>query len=108
MQVDKMSFSIVTILGGAAIAVGFFVRGELLTHRIAETAHPAITSQLGDIKTAQVSILADLKKAEIMRVDILICEDTANQFYRDHIATLISEWESLTERRFPLDILRCA
>ena len=102
-----MSFSIVTVLGGAAIAVGFFVRGELLTHRISEAAHPAITSQLADIKGAQVSILADLKKAEIMRVDVLICEDTANQFYRDHISTLIAEWETLTERTFPRDILRC-
>lgn len=107
MQADKLSIPIVTILGGAAVAVAFFVRGELLTHRIAETAHPIITSQLGDIRTAQVSILADLKKAEIMRVDVLICEDSANQFYRDHIATLIAEWETLTERTFPRDILRC-
>lgn len=103
-----MSFSIVTILGGAAIAVGFFVRGELGTHRISETAHPAITSQLGDIKTTQVSILAELKNAEIMRVDHLICDAPENQFYRNHIISLIAEWETLTGQHYPREILQCA
>lgn len=102
-----MSFSIVTILGGAAVATAFFVRGEMTDHRISETAHPAITSQLADIKGAQVSILADLKKAEIMRMDNLICDDTQNTFYRDHILQLITEWQALTNRIFPQEILRC-
>lgn len=99
--------SIVTVLGGAAVAVAFFVRGEMTTHSISETAHPGITSQLADIKGAQGFILADLKKAEIMRVDNLLCDDSENQFYRDHILGLITEWEQLTAQIFPREILRC-
>lgn len=108
MQVDKINFSVVTVLGGAAIAIAFFVRGELTAHSASEEAHPTITAQLGDIKGAQKSILADLKNAEIMRVDRLICDDSENEFYRDHILTLISEWQVLTDKDFPRDILRCA
>ena len=108
MQVDKLNFSVVTVLGGAAIAIAFFVRGELQTHSMSEISHPLMTAQLESIKGAQNDILADLKKAEIMRVDALICEDMQNQFYRDHIAELVAEWELLTGRRFPREILRCA
>ncbi len=105
---DKVSFGITAVLAAAAVAVAFYVRAELSTHSISELAHPLMVSELGDIKGAQNSILADLKKAEVMRVDSLICEDPANNFYPGHIVELITEWESLTGRQFPREILRCA
>ncbi len=108
MQADRLGIGITALLGGAAVAVAFFVRAELSTHSISELAHPLMVAQLGDIKGAQNSILADLKKAEVMRVDSLICEDPANSFYPGHIVELITEWETLTGQRFPREILRCA
>ncbi len=105
---EKINLSIVTVLGGAAVAIAFFVRGEMTTHSISETAHPAITGQLAEIKGAQNFILGDLKKAEIMRVDQLICNDPENTYYIGHIFDLITEWETITNKIFPQQLLRCA
>lgn len=108
MQADKVGIGITAVLGAAAVAVAFYVRAELSTHSVSELAHPLMVAQLGDIKGAQTSILADLKKAEVMRVDALICEDPANNFYPGHIVELLAEWELLTGQLFPRELLRCA
>ena len=96
-------------LGAALYAVmGYFVASELSGHANASNAHPAITLQMQAIVNGQNSIKGDLKKAEIMRVDNLICVDPNNAFYRNHILGLITEWERITIKIFPQQLLRCA
>lgn len=95
-------------LGAALYAVmGYFVGNELSGHANASNAHPQITLQMQAIADGQNSIKGDLKKAEIMRVDILICADPDNAFYLDHILDLITEWEQITNGTFPQQLLRC-
>lgn len=96
-------------LGAALYAVtGYFVASELSAHASAENAHPAIILQMQAIADGQNSIKGALKKAEIMRVDNLICADPDNAFYLGHILDLITEWEKITDGIFPQQLLRCA
>lgn len=96
-------------LGAVLYAVmAFFVASELSIHINAANAHPAVILQMQQIMAGQNSIKADLKKAEIMRVDNLICEDQNNTFYISHILDLITEWEQITTKTFPQQLLRCA
>lgn len=106
---NKWNVATMLTLGAALYAVmGYFVASELRGHSNAENAHPAITLQMQTIVNGQNSIKGALKKAEIMRVDNLICADPNNAFYVDHILNLITEWERITSKIFPQQLLRCA
>ena len=105
---NKWNVATMLTLGAALYAVmGYFVASELRGHSTAENAHPAITLQMQTIVNGQNSIKGDLKKAEIMRVDNLICADPDNAFYLNHILNLITEWERITSNTFPQQLLRC-
>lgn len=106
---NRWNVATMLTLGAALYAVmGYFVASELSGHANAANAHPAITLQMQAIVDGQNSIKGALKKAEIMRVDNLICADSNNAFYRSHILSLITEWEQITEGIFPQQLLRCA
>ncbi len=90
----------ITIGGLLWTALAFYITTGVANHSMSETAHPAITSQLKDIRADQI-------KTQIMGMDKLICEQPANNYYREELIRLITVWESLTEQKFPTQLLRC-
>jgi len=93
----KWNLSIV-LAAGAILWAGLLMTVQI--HSASETSHPAITSQLQDIRADQI-------KTQIMAMDKLICEQPSNNYYREELIRLITVWEGLTEQKFPTQLLRC-
>ena len=88
----------------ALIAVGSVLwagLGLTLTiHSRSEAAHPVMTGQLSRIEARQI-------KDEIIELDQLICKEPSNNYYREEILDKITEWETMTDKTFPLQLLQC-
>ena len=100
MHVDKLNFGVVTVLGGAAVAIAFFVRAELSAHSTSAAAHPQIVAQLADIRADQI-------RTQIFEMDARLCDDPENVFYKQELIDLITKWQTLTKQTFPRELLRC-
>lgn len=88
--------------GGMLYAImAFFVAAEIREHRTSVDSHPVIVSQLKDVSANQVY-------TQILNMDDRICGDSGNRYYRQEIIRLIAEWEKITGRQFPRELLRCA
>lgn len=98
---NRWNVSITTLIGGAAVAVAFYVNVQLKDHSKDELAHPVIMSQLADLREGQ-------KRQEILQADERICQDPDNTFYRQYIIKLIQEFERISGHKFPKELLRCA
>jgi len=99
----QWNLAIMISLGGILwSALAFYVGTELHNHSVSETAHPAITSQLVEIRSDQL-------KAQILEMDRLICQQPENNYYRQELLNLITKWERLNSpRKFPTQLLQCA
>jgi len=82
-------------------ALAFYITTGVNNHSMSETSHPAITSQLQDIRSDQL-------KEQILKMDDRICAEPNNRYYRQELLSLITKWENINSpRKFPTQLLRC-
>jgi hypothetical protein len=89
--------ALMTMLSGT---VGYIVSSELTDHNHDREAHPSLSEQLDSVEAKQL-------RAYILHIDSLLCEDNGNEVYRRELAEHIDEYEKLTGRSFPRELLRC-
>jgi len=82
-------------------ALAFYISTGLANHSVSDTAHPAITLQLMEIRSNQI-------KTQIMTMDSLVCEQPKNAYYRQELIRLITLWGNLSIQKFPTQLLRCS
>ena len=83
---------------GAILWAGLMMTVQI--HSGSEMAHPVIVGKLDRIEARQV-------KDEIMKMDERICKEPGNNYYREELLDLITQWEEMTKQKFPLQLLRC-
>jgi len=92
----------ITVGGMLWAMTAFYIGAQFTDHSMSETAHPAMASQVKDIRSDQI-------KGQIMNMDKLICEEPGNNFYREELIRLITLWESINKaKKFPSQLLRCS
>ena len=98
----KWNFSLMIGIGTAlCVALAFYISAEVYEHSTADDAHPALSSQLQEIRSDQL-------KTQIIDMDKMICADPNNVYYRQELLDLITKWEKInTPRKFPYELLRC-
>ena len=97
--------ALLTALFGAIIYV---VGAEIQDHNINPESHPTLVAKLATQGTQLNRVEANQIREMILRIDSLLCEDPKNAFYRQELSDRISEWERLTGKQFPRELLRCA
>jgi hypothetical protein len=100
---NKWNVASMIAVGGALYGLmAFFVASEINTHRNSDESHPAIVSQLKDIRSDQI-------KERILKMDERICDDPTNVYYKQELIRLISDWETIKKpQKFPFQLLRCS
>ena len=97
--------TLATLLVGAVM---YIVTAEIDGHDANVESHPNIHARISAHDEKLDRIEANQLREQIMAMDTRLCEDPGNNVYRRELARLIDEWERLTRRTFPRELLRCA
>jgi hypothetical protein len=91
---------IITICGIIGTGLTWWTDYNFERHASSDTAHPKLAQQLNRLEANQVG-------EKIEKMDQRICDDPDNAYYKDELRKLIIEWETLTGKRYPTQLLRC-
>ncbi len=102
------NIGLTTLLGGASIAIAFYVGTMLENHSIDINAHPELTEQIqanGDqLNRIEANQVAD----RIEKLDARICVEPNNRELLRSMRELLAEYKKLSGEDFPEFLLKCA
>lgn len=105
----KWDYGIMLALASALLgAIVYIASAEINGHDSDQDAHPALQSSVQSNTDSLERIEANQLREQVLNMDARLCDDPNNNVYRNELARLISEWERLTKRSFPRELLRCA
>ncbi len=96
--------TLVTMLFGAMM---YIMGNSVMEHDFDSHAHPQLFAEVQQNSERLVKIESTQLMQAAMAMDARVCQDPQNRAYREELARLIAEWEALTERRFPRELLAC-